>query len=150
MKVTIVALGLVVGVGACEPPPVVEHPEPPPERTGSLMMIDLRPRNGPALDGSVGFELLDQIVGKTCVKRGDATTYWFGFGDLARVGPDPLTHQAVAAAAFDAISNIQDADSFILTYVLAQAKGPDKICAEVHGRAVRLVKGGDVTAETHK
>lgn len=150
MTRSMMALGLLVGVGACEPPPAVARPEPPPERTGSLMLLDLRPRNGPSLDGSVGFELLDQIVGKTCVKRGDATTYWFGFGDLSRVGPDPLTHQAVAAAAFDAISNIQDADSFILTYVLAQAKGPDKICAEVHGRAVRLVKGGDAKEEEHK
>lgn len=106
------------------------------------MLLDLKPINGPALEGSLGFDLLDQIVGKNCATRGDDTVYWFGFSDLAKVGPDLLTRQAIAAAAFDAIANIQDADSFVLTYVLAQAKGPDKVCAEVHGRAVRLTKGG--------
>ena len=150
MRREVVVLGIAMGWLGCEPPRRPERPEPPPEHTGGLMLLDLKPRNGPPLEGSVGFELLEAIVGKSCAERGDATVYWFGFGDLSRVGPDGLTRQAVAAAAFDAISNLQDADSLVVTYVLAQAKGPNKVCAEVHGRAVRLVKGSASEADERK
>jgi len=90
--------------------------------------------------GAFGFALLAGGVGKACARRGGKrTVYWVGMEDLSKVDSDELTQQAIAAAAFDAISRLDDADSIVLTRVVAEGK-VDEVCATVSGRGIRLIK----------
>ena len=99
--------------------------------------------------GAYDFQLLAAVRGRTCISRGNRTSvYWVGLQDLAQIHPDRLTQQAIAAAAFDAISRLRRADSLVITRVVAEGQGSDRICATVHGRGVRLIKEGDTTEES--
>jgi hypothetical protein len=127
---------------ACDPPP----PRRPvvPERSGASLLLNLSPANRPEVRGSYDFELLEAVGGKTCISRSNRTSvYWVGLQDLSQMHPDPLTQQAIAAAAYDAISRLEDADSIVLTRVVAEGQGSDRVCANVYGRGVRLIKAGE-------
>ena len=130
---------------ACQPPPVRRAP---PETSGSSLLLDLAPATRPAMVGAYDFQLLAAVRGRTCISRGNRTSvYWVGLQDLAQIHSDRLTQQAIAAAAFDAISGLQRADSLVITRVVAEGQGSDRVCATVHGRGVRLIKEGDTTED---
>jgi hypothetical protein len=111
-----------------------------PEVNGGGMLIDLAPANRPRMVGALDFELLAGGVGKACVDRGSVKQYWVGMADLAKLSSDELTRQAIAAAAADALGRLDDTDSILLTRVVTESKGPDRICATIVGRGVRLTK----------
>jgi hypothetical protein len=136
-------VGGILGFVACQPPPVRR---PPPEMSGSSLLLDVSPAGRPAMVGAYDFKLLDAVHGKTCVSRGNrSSVYWVGLQDLAQMHSDRLTQQAIAAAAFDAISRLHRADTLVITRVVAEGQGSDRVCATVHGRGVRLIKEGDTT-----
>lgn len=98
--------------------------------------------------GAYDFQLLAAVRGRTCISRSNRTSvYWVGLQDLSQMHSDRLTQQAIAAAAFDAISKLQRADTMVITRVVAEGQGSDRVCATVHGRGVRLIKEGDATEE---
>ena len=116
----------------CAPAPV--------PTSGSTLFVNVRPTNAPPLLGAYDFELLGAGAGKACATRDSGTVYWVGLNELSRLSSDELTRQAIAAAALDAISRLDDADTILLTRVVTQAKGPDYICATVVGRGIRFTK----------
>ncbi len=132
-----------------------------PERAaidGSSLLVSMQPGNQPAMVGALDFELLDSGVGKACVNRLTPTTYWVGMTDLAKLSADELTRQAIAAAATDAISRLDlsglptaadgglpsTVDTILLTHVVTEGKGPDRVCATITGRGIHLVKAPTV------
>jgi hypothetical protein len=117
------------------------------EVSGSSLLVDLRPANSPALVGALHFELLALGRGKACAVRDSGARYWVGMADLAAVSRDWLTRQAIAAALLDAASRLDDVDSIMLTSVVTEAKGRDKVCATVTGHGVRFVKAGPATGQ---
>ena len=51
-----------------------------------------------------------------------------------------VSAQAISAAVFAIVQMNADADSFVITRAITEAKGADKICAFVWGRGVKLRK----------
>ena len=111
-------------------------------RTGNASLIDFQPKNAPSLSGDYDFELLEQVQGTRCLRRNELSVerYWLMFSGLENTASDPLTKQVIAAAAYDAMSHLEDADTIVVTRVVAKGTGPDKVCATVYGRGVRLTK----------
>ncbi|MEO8846134.1 MAG: hypothetical protein ABI591_24820 [Kofleriaceae bacterium] len=60
--------------------------------------------------------------------------------DVAKLSSDPLTQQAIAAAVMDAVARLDDTDAILMTRVVTESKGSDRICATVVGRGIRLTK----------
>ena len=56
---------------------------------------------------------------------------------------DRTTQQAIAAAAYEAISRLAGADTILITRVVAEGQGSGRVCATIHGRGVRLIKDGE-------
>jgi hypothetical protein len=137
MTRTFWSLGLVIVVACTQPAP-----------SGSSLLLDLSPGTRPAVVGAYDFELLGSGTGRACATRDDATRYWVGLPELDRISRDPLTRQAIAAAAFDAITRLEDVDSIVVTRVTTEAKGPDQVCASIVGRGVRLRKAGSASEPT--
>jgi hypothetical protein len=79
-------------------------------------------------------------MGKACAEDSDRTQYWVGMNDLEALAHDRVTKQAIAAAALDAIGPLTDADTILITRVVADGKNGVRVCASVYGRAVRLTK----------
>jgi hypothetical protein len=119
-------------LGSCAPPAR--------EISGSSLFVDLAPHGSPSVIGAYDFELLGSGAGKACATRGDRVTYWVGLADLDRMSDDELTRQAIAAAALDAISRLDDVDSIVITRLTTEAKSEDVVCATLVGRGVRLLK----------
>jgi hypothetical protein len=134
---SVVALGMVVGC-AVPPPPIVEPS--PPIRSGSSLLLKVPVSGGLKLNGAYDFELLDEVAGKACAEDGDRIQYWIGLNDLEGLAHDRVTKQAIAAAALDAIGRLADADTILITRVVADGKNGVRVCASVYGRAVRLTK----------
>ena len=126
-------------VVACVP----EAPPAPaePSVSGAGLLINVAPSNRPGLVGNFDFELLGAGSGKACVDRNSATRYWLRMEDVT-LPTDGLTKQAVAAAMADAISRLDDVDTILLTRVVTESKGSDRVCATITGRGVRLIKAG--------
>src|ERR1700733_14445753 len=122
----------------CTPPLVVHR-----ETTGAAVLIDMHPTGRPPLNGAYDFEMLDEVSGKGCATRGSDTTYWIGLTDLTKYSSDQLTRQAIAAAAINSIGRLDKVDTLLVTRVIAEGQGPDKVCATVVGRAIHLVKFGE-------
>ena len=119
------------------------------EVSGSSLLLDVTPRP-PSFAGAYDFDLLEQVGGKACITRGNnSSTYWLGMTELAKLSSDSLTREAIAAAAFDAISRLDEADTLVLTRVVAEGNGVHRVCATVYGRGVRLKKAAPLlpTAE---
>lgn len=136
-------LWILIVTGCAETAPVVKQ-EPEPERTGSALILDLNPTGRPDIAGRFGFELIEGVgVGKACVDRASTTEYWLGWSDLTKLKVDWLTRQAIAAAAFDALSRLEDADTIVVTRVLVEGKGSPRVCASVYGRALKLTKAAE-------
>ena len=133
------AVVLLVAATACTPPPPIVHNE----TSGAALLVDMHPTGRPPLNGAYDFEMLDEVSGKGCATRGAGTTYWIGMTDLTKYSSDQLTRQAIAAAAIDSIGRLQKVDTLLVTRVVAEGQGPDKVCATVVGRAIHLVKSGD-------
>lgn len=113
------------------------------EVNGSSLLVDLSPANRPQLVGALDFDLLGMGSASACATRDSGVSYWVGISSLERISPDSLTRQAIAAAVMDAVQRLdEDVDTILLTSVVTQAKGADKVCATVVGRGVRLVKAG--------
>ena len=68
--------------------------------------------------------------------------------DVAKLSTDPLTQQAIAAAVMDAVARLDDTDAILMTRVVTESKGSDRICATVVGRGVRLTKAERPTGST--
>jgi len=130
---------------ACVP----EAPPTPaaPSVSGAGLLVNVAPTNRPTLVGNFDFELLGAGSGKACVDRNSATHYWLRMEDLT-LPADALTKQAVAAAMADAISRLDDVDTILLTRVVTEGKGPDRVCATITGRGVRLIKAGETSGAT--
>ena len=94
----------------------------------------LRAACRPRLLGDYDFELLERGVGKACIERDANERYWIGPRELAEITTDRLARRAIAAAALDAISRLQDADTILLTSVVTESEGDDQMCARVVGR----------------
>ena len=115
------------------------------EVSGSSLVLDMNPR-APHFEGSYDFDLLASVAGKSCVSRSNtSSTYWVGMVNLKAMAKDDLTREAIAAAAYDAISRLSDADSIVVTRVVTEGKGIQRVCATVYGRGVRLKKGRRIT-----
>jgi hypothetical protein len=116
-----------------------------PEINGGALVVNMQPP-APQLVGAYDFDLLDAVQGRSCVTRSSDGTepsiYWFRGAGLDKLAPDPLTAHAIGAAAFDAMKRAPTADSLVITRVVAEGHGPDKVCAFVFGRGVRLTKAG--------
>jgi len=114
-----------------------------PEVNGSALVVNMQPP-APRLLGAYDFDLLDAVQGRSCATRArdgaEASVYWFTGAGLEKLAPNALTAHAIGAAAFDAVKNTPEADSIVVTRVIAEGHGPDKVCATVFGRAVRLTK----------
>jgi hypothetical protein len=126
---------------ATVPASVVEEP-PEPERSGTASLVDFQPKNSPSIVGDYGFELLDEVQGTRCMRRAELgrVEYWLMFSGMEKISKDGFTRQVVVAAAYDALSHLEDADTIVVTRAVATGDGPDRICATVHGRGVRLIK----------
>jgi type IV pilus biogenesis protein CpaD/CtpE len=120
-----------------------------PEITGSALLLNMQPSSRPRLVGAYDFDLLDAVQGSACATRlaagSDGAVYWFVGADLDKLSSDPLTSSSIRAAVFEALKNTPDADSLVVTRVVAEGHGPDKVCAIVYGRAIRLKKAGEPT-----
>lgn len=131
---------------SCQPPPPKRaSPPPEPDLSGSSLFINVNPTGQLQLVGKYDFELLGPVTGTACVSRSDDNRYWFSMeSNLVRVSRDRDTQNAVSAAALDAIGQLKGADTLVLTSVTSKARS-NEICADVRGRAVRLVKLGHPT-----
>jgi hypothetical protein len=138
------SLLMVMLVGCATPPPPQEPAAP--VRSGSSLLINVAPSGGPHFEGAYDFDLLDEVSGKACAEEADRTRYWIGMNDLESLARDPITKQAIAAAALDAIGRLADADTILITRVVADGKNGVRVCATVYGRAVRLMKAGHSAA----
>jgi hypothetical protein len=110
------------------------------ELDGAGLFIDVTPANRPALVGKLDFDLIPAGSGKACVDRYGTKQYWVGMDSVAKLSPDEFTRQAIAAAMQDAVSRLDDVDSILLTRVVTESKGPDRMCATITGRGVRFTK----------
>ena len=139
-----------MGVGvaltaACSPPPPPQEPAPP-IRSGSSLLINMSPSGPLHFDGAYDFDLLDEVSGKACAEESDRQRYWIGMNELDGLARDPVTRQAIAAAALDAIGRLDGADTILLTRVVADGKNGVRVCATVFGRGVRITKAGHPSA----
>ena len=108
------------------------------EHTGAgLLNVTPQP---PRFAGSYDFDLLNVVAGKACAAHGASKIYWVGIDDLRKMSNDETTRQAIAAAAYDAISRLDDVDTIVITRVVAESQTSDRVCATVYGRGVRLAK----------
>jgi len=108
------------------------------EHTGAgLLNVTPQP---PRFAGSYDFDLLNVVAGKACAAHGASKIYWVGIDDLRKMSNDETTQQAIAAAAYDAISRLDDVDTIVITRVVAESQTSDRVCATVYGRGVRLAK----------
>jgi hypothetical protein len=128
-------IGIMVVVQACSTRPEVH---------GSSLPLNMQPARPPRFAGAYDFDLLDAVQGHACITRSDdaggpPTVYWFAGAELGRAS-DPLTNQAIGAAAFDAVKDSPGADSLVITRVLSEGHGPNKVCATVYGRGIKLRK----------
>lgn len=116
-----------------------------PEVNGSALVLNMLPAP-PQFVGAYDFDLLAPVRGQSCATRSsggaEASIYWLRGVGLDRLAPDALTAHAIGAAAFDAMKSAEDADTLLVTRVLVEGHGPDKVCATVFGRPVRLTKAG--------
>lgn len=116
---------------------------PRPEVNGSALALNMQPAP-PQFAASYDFELSAPVQGKACVTRPSdgryTSIYWLRGAGLDQLTPDALTAHALGAAAFDAVKRVTDADTLVVTRVLAEGHGPDTVCATVFGRPVRLTK----------
>lgn len=96
----------------------------------------------PAFATSFDFDLLAPLRGEDCVERSelDARVFWTATYNIDTFSSDKLTRTAIAAAAYDAANNLEGVDAFIVTRVIATARGEDTVCAKVYGRGLRLKK----------
>jgi hypothetical protein len=130
--------GLLVGVGlpGCAAKPEVN---------GSALVVNMQPAP-PQFTGAYDFDLLAPVRGESCATRSsdgaEASIYWLRGAGLDKLAPDALTAHAIGAAAFDAMKHAADADTLVVTRVLAEGHGSDRVCATVFGRPVRLTKAG--------
>lgn len=138
------SVGLTLGA-ACSPPPPPQEPAPP-IRSGSSLLINMAPSGPLRFDGAYDFDLLDEVSGKACAEESDRQRYWIGMNDLDGLARDPVTRQAIAAAALDAIGRLDGADTILLTRVVADGKNGVRVCATVFGRGVRITKAGRASA----
>ena len=126
---------------------------PKPEMSGSALPLNMQP-SPPRFVGAYDFDLLDAVQGRSCVTRpslGDqASIYWFAGAGLEKLSPDALTEHSIGAAAFEALKNSPDADSIVVTRVVAEGHGPDKVCTTVYGRAIRLKKARKASVPDHE
>lgn len=116
-----------------------------PEVNGGALVVNMQPAP-PQFVGAYDFDLLAPVRGEACATRSrdgaEASIYWLRGAGLDKLAPDALTAHAIGAAAFDAMRTAAEADTLVVTRVLAEGHGPDKVCATVFGRPVRLTKAG--------
>ena len=126
---------------------------PRPELSGSALPLNMQP-SPPRFVGAYDFDLLEAVQGRACATRPgpgeQASIYWFAGAGLEKLSPDTLTEHSIGAAAFEALKNSPDADSIVVTRVVAEGHSPDKVCTIVYGRAIRLRKAGEPSAPTHE
>ena len=102
----------------------------------------MAPGTGPGFAGAYDFDLLAPVWGQGCATNRDSTTYWAAVEGADLAHKNPLVMSAEAAAVFDALSKVKDADTILLTRMTAEAPNSGKVCVTVWGRAVRLKKAG--------
>jgi hypothetical protein len=122
---------MILAIGACSKPALY----------GSAMPLNMTPLP-PMFAAYFDFDVLATLRGEDCVKRSDMENrlYWTATYNTDRFSDDKLTRAAIAAASYDAVSNLEGVDSFIVTRVIATARDEDTVCAKVYGRGLRLKK----------
>ena len=107
----------------------------------SKNLIRSTPDEGPEWAGTLDFDLIDRVVGKACVSEHQATYYYVNVegADLGKgMG---LRARSEAAAAWDAMKNIEDADMLIVTKMFTEGEDGRRLCTELHGWAAKIKKG---------
>ena len=108
--------------------------------SGAGVFLDFAPANRPALVGALDFDLLAAGTGSACVQRNSGKSFWVSFPAVAELEVDELTRDAIAAAVMDAVSRLEDVDGILLTRIVTEGRGTDRVCAKIVGRGVRLKK----------
>jgi hypothetical protein len=109
-------------------------------------LLDMQPAP-PAFESKYDFDLLEQVRGKACVKRTTRRmAYWAG-SFAFKVPTDALTQSAISAASMDALDEVPEADTILITRVITEGKSSDQACAWVFGRAVKIRKAGESDEE---
>lgn len=127
------AILLAVSMAACVPPGAV---------SGGAFS-NAQPANGIAMTGAYDFDMLAEISGRGCVKRGDtagpnSVRYWFA-GDGTRIAGEPLVSTVRGLAMLDALADEKGVDTIFVTRFIVTSKG-DETCGEVFGRGIRYKK----------
>lgn len=112
-----------------------------PGLSGGAMPLSMSPPP-PQFATSFDFDLTSTLHGEKCVARGelDRQLYWTAIQNIETFSNDRLTRGAIAAAAYEAVTQLEGIDSFIVTRVIATGHGPGMVCAKVFGRGLRLKK----------
>lgn len=109
--------------------------------TGSGLLLNVQPAP-PGFSSSYDFDLLAPIVGNACVKReDDEKDYWVAIPGLDRAAHDGPTNRAIAAAAYQAVDSLREADTILVMRVVNEGTAT-KACATVYGRGVKIRKAG--------
>lgn len=105
---------------------------------GSEMFEGMLPTGRPGLVGKYTFELLGQVQGHGCATLYDTTRYWTVVpgSDVGSGGTD-MENQAEAAAVFDAMKKMPDADTLVPFRLMSEGTG-DRVCVTIYGRGVRF------------
>jgi len=117
-----------------------------PVERGTATYVNMLPPSGPAFSGTYDFDLLQPVVGEACVGWNDNANYW-AFSTSGGVGEGfGLKPKAEAAAVFNALSQVSEADLIVVTRASFEMKAGGQMCATIYGRAARLKKGGEPEA----
>lgn len=104
-------------------------------------LLNVQP-SPPSFSGTYDFDLLGPVVGKGCVRRdNEDRDFWVALPGLDRAAHDGPTNNAIAAAAFDAVTSLKEADTILVLRVVNEGTGT-KACATVYGRGVKIRKAG--------
>jgi hypothetical protein len=104
----------------------------------SKQLVNVMPAP-PVMAGTYDFDLLDSVVGTGCAVVGGASFTATVAGN--HVGVSGLVGQAEAAAIYDALAKVKDADLLFVSRTTSDGDGSSKVCSTVFGRAIRLKKG---------
>ena len=113
----------------------------PPNIRGGQQWINLPPQNAERpIVGSYGFDLLGPVEAEACVGKKDPKYYvTMGPRRIGSMFSSVSGTQAEAAAVYQALKGLKDADLILVTRAVTQLKG-GKECAQIRGRALRLKK----------
>ena len=128
-----------VTLAACGGVPIGKTSSP--TQPGVHTTFDVVPKGAPGYVTGYDFELLDAVQGTACYSRTDPNSFSAVVpGVDLTVATDYIATNALNAAAIDAISKLQGADTILITRMRTTKENDDKTCATIDGRGIRLLK----------